>query len=579
MNISELKRDILLTFLVMLPLAHSDAFEQKIDSNKIYSLDKKVFYVLDSETHQENICKASYQKITLFDAKNLKAKKSWSAYLHRRELFQKYLLAPYAVVLENNKKASNCEFEFKIRSLNIIAPNDSGRSTSGFQPGNIIFSIEPSAGSPYVRHIFVIDSGLKEIAWHQDIESYQLQKIHQIVVRPDGLIEVTASKNGETVQILIDPNQEYEKKKTTNLETIGKYFSIKNFFRLDQITDKLVSIIHSEPISDLEHFVVGCEISDQNFRRLRVFFGDMCIFLEDGSYISGSERGVSLVLANGTVAWQRSDILPHHQINLSNDGKSVLILNYERVPDFICGITKSVSFVVLNLKSGATEREYSVWKRKEYFYKELNFHLGRSQIQPPSNVECFYGHMNSFYEVPSNSNQNKFEYLKPGNYIVNGSGGHILFFDHLMTKIVYKMKTSDLFEGDLHDVQVTGEGKILVYSNLGPVGGAQKTTISLVDPESKSVETLFPKPDKNLILNKLQTRPFLGLRQGGVQLLDKEVLFSINPGDGGSWVFLMSNQGALNLVKKYSSNGATENFSIQQIKHLNLSAFLRKNML
>ncbi len=102
-----------------------------------------------------------------------------------------------------------------------------------------------------------------------------------------------------------------------------------------------------------------------------------------------------------------------------------------------------------------------------------------------------YMHMNSFYEIPPN--RSKHPAFKAGNYIVNSVLPHAIFvFDRELKKILW---TKRFPGGDdkvfLHDVQVEPSGKLLIYSNRGPLNNFLHSTIEEYDPVTDSARVLY----------------------------------------------------------------------------------------
>src|SRR3990167_7448995 len=81
-------------------------------------------------------------------------------------------------------------------------------------------------------------------------------------------------------------------------------------------------------ISTNKHYVIGCNIYDENLKLIKSFVGDLCIFLDDGSFIStmGGESKITRFGPTGEKTWERNFFV-HHSLVLSNDKKRVLFLS------------------------------------------------------------------------------------------------------------------------------------------------------------------------------------------------------------------------------------------------------------
>lgn len=325
--------------------------------------------------------------------------------------------------------------------------------------------------------------------------------------------------------------------------------------------------------------IIRCTILNMSGDVLRTFPGSRCVFLPDGSVLSGKARTLTFYDSSMTQLWQ----LPmenHHQINLSLDGKLFLVM------------TSSLrQRETLKVRYDRLEVMDRTGKRLKYFdfydhYEDINRRIGKRKApyvligesmreHVPEDVKYEFSHANSFYEIPSNSNENKHAAFKKGNFIVNvnvaDSEGILLILDKDLKKILWSMKQPKTKNNltSLHDVQFLPSGKLLAYTNLSPQSQGDFSSIDEIDPLTGKVTNLYvDSAPKN----------FFSPYCGGVQKLDSGHLLISDITNEHGRAFEVDKKGKriwqIDNPQK-GTNGKPDIF--QQIKREDLEAFLKNN--
>lgn len=197
-------------------------------------------------------------------------------------------------------------------------------------------------------------------------------------------------------------------------------------------------------------------------RERKVFPGARCLFLEDGSLISSSDHSITLISPAHKVVWDKPGIY-HHQINLSSDGKRILTLKSEVVERDGKKVRDDV-FEVLDMSGRVlfTRRAVDV-------ITEAGEKLVRESASPilrDLKADEESGHFNSIYEIPENRLSKSAPALAAGNIIVNSLWVGYFILTPDLKKVLHHRKLTTSYTHEVHDVQVTKDGRILLFNNF-----------------------------------------------------------------------------------------------------------------
>ncbi len=273
----------------------------------------------------------------------------------------------------------------------------------------------------------------------------------------------------------------------------------------------------ANPIWKSLTFINGCTTYDFDGKNLRNFPGQFCIFLDDGTILSASEKSLKRISKDKEVAWE---ILGHfhHQMNLSHDGKRILALSSEVISDK-SGPSRDDVFLVISLEGKIIYKQSGLEVLKFNNQMPLNWPANppwRDQLK----VKFDKGHFNSIHEIPKIENPNTADFMKEGNVIVNSLSLGTFVLSPDLKRVLYAKKNPFSLNHQVHDVQATTDGNFLLFNNLvyGSKFSAKFSAIQKYDPVTGTVNFEFIANPKTL---------FYSPACGGVQMLDKDhVLFS-----------------------------------------------------
>lgn len=281
----------------------------------------------------------------------------------------------------------------------------------------------------------------------------------------------------------------------------------------------LVNGARADLIDDLKSEKVwvqnGCDIYTTS-RTVKKFPGKMCIFLNDGSFISASEMFIRKFSPKNTIVWQIPGMF-HHQINLSHDKTSILALSSE-VAVVSGRAERNDVFLKIDLDGKILARRSAMDLLKSqnlfplYWDNEKILEIVKAKVET--------SHFNSIYEVPGNKNAEKAAFLKPGSVIVNSLSLGIFILSPDFNEVLYKKTFSFSHNHTVHDVQVNPEGEFLLYNNDNLIDSKDRvyhSAIQKYDPLKDVVTFEYTAKEKEL---------FFSPSCGGVQKYDDYIFFS-----------------------------------------------------
>jgi hypothetical protein len=310
-----------------------------------------------------------------------------------------------------------------------------------------------------------------------------------------------------------------------------------------------------------------------NGEHLKSFSGHICLFLDDGSYISADDQAIRRISATSKKIWEIKGNY-HHQLNLSYDKQKILALGSsifrkdERQDKFqIIALDGKILF----------EKNFS-----EYFSQTANFGLSlpMSKLTFIDDVGLTkeFSHFNSFYEIPDlPASQKRPSWMRLGNYIVNGLVHGYFILSPDLKEILYKAKFDNSPGHHVHDVQVTKRGTILYYNNLVKENSKNlKNILGGEEPELRYSGIYEVVPLTHKILRKFESNPkqmFFAWISGGVQELDDST-WIFNHFLSGTYIYDHNKKKMLN---SFATTNADfyQHLKIQQVNSADLSKFLK----
>lgn len=333
-----------------------------------------------------------------------------------------------------------------------------------------------------------------------------------------------------------------------------------------------------------KNLVAECIIFDHDFKVIKNFGGNSCVFLDDGSYVVSPDElapNIKKYSAEGDLQWNLG-IHSHHQIQLTNDKKSLLVLSSEGINEHWCRARYEV-FYILDLKTGRVLFRKSV---KDYlldFEKVFGLVNFKTSYFESSllNTNCIFTHYNTFRPVPVNSIEKAHPEFSHENFILNNNRSNILtIFDKKLTRPVWSEVPPINWTHGNHDVQFLPDGKFIFYQGehfFGP--GDIRMGIFRYDPLEHQLETIYPPGPNNYSRNY---SPFVNSSTIGGSVQKTEWGYLISHNDliwGGSFLFLDING---NLIRRVSNPhradfGLGRPFNTLQISEQDVSLFLQNN--
>lgn len=323
----------------------------------------------------------------------------------------------------------------------------------------------------------------------------------------------------------------------------------------------------------VRHFVSAATIFDENMIQIKSFPG-LGVFFDDGSYIlaiDGPKWVVVKYSPIGDVIWER-EFYTHHQLNLSNDKKRLLVMSGE-VRKVAEGTRNYDLFVVLDVETGKT-----LLQKSAYDFTAGSKFFSINRMFPDSTYLATGGamtHFNSFYEIPENAAAKFRPEFKKGNYIVNDALRACLLILDENLNLIYE---EELFPDNesMHDVQVLPDGKVLLYRGKNKIAGLIRTIIYKYDPLTKKTEVVFPE---NIL--KPEVPAYIGFSEskGSVEVTEEGYLISHNDSVHGGMIILTDKAGRLLKKMPYPEidKATGKPAGIQQIKQFHLTEFLENN--
>lgn len=346
--------------------------------------------------------------------------------------------------------------------------------------------------------------------------------------------------------------------------------------RLTLITSLILllssTVSFADPVKGLT-LAAGCRLYDLSGLNFKTFPGSMCLYMDDGNFISGNETALRMFNNKNEVVWEIKGHF-HHQINLTLDKQKILALS-SHVTGETGKISRQDKLMVIALDGKVLHERLMVDIMKEAKSPSIDWILD-------PHMRTFFGsgnevsHLNSMYEIPENKGFPKNEYLKKGNIVISGLETGIHFLTPDLSKVVHFIYLKDAILHSVHDVQVNPKGNLLFFNNAVKTNVKKRTdhpNWRAFNGHHSAIMEMDPKTQK--IVSKFEATPkemFYSKACGSVQELDKDTwLFThiLN----GTYIYSKSQKKMLySLPATHLSDHAF--IPIQQVKAWDLSKFL-----
>jgi hypothetical protein len=312
-------------------------------------------------------------------------------------------------------------------------------------------------------------------------------------------------------------------------------------------------------------FVVACDIYDLHGRVIKNFPGSYCKFLDDGTFISATERSMRRISSDRGVLWEVQGHF-HHAFNISLDGKKVLALGSEPVKRGTETL-RGGTFLVISVEDGKEiYRQSASLLLDKYGLKPLGWADSRN-FAPQQGIKNEMTHFNSIYEIGEVKRSDAPAYLRKGNYVVNGleHGAFILSSD--LKEFLFHFQNPFSFRHYVHDVQVRENGNFLMFTNRH-----HNNTHFNKGSAIQEVDVV----NNLLVFDFLSDPPSVFFSEccGGVQELSQDaLLFSDN--QNGAYIFSRRQRKLLRTLRSLHHRDGHQ-LRVQDVKAQDLRRFLSK---
>jgi hypothetical protein len=315
-------------------------------------------------------------------------------------------------------------------------------------------------------------------------------------------------------------------------------------------------------LEQISHFHLAdqCSIYNMQGKWVRRYPGTYCYFESDGHLLMTDTKVLEFYNKDMVKLWDLKGHF-HHQINKTHDGDYLLMSS--TVEKYRTSKTRFDKFIKVD-RNGKVISTFSFYDH----LKELTKGLSASDLDilapftwdqsNKSLADYEFSHANSFYEIPPNSSTES--ELAAGNFIINSVGfNRIIILDKELKNILrIIIPTSTL----RHDVQVTADGDILIYSN------------AIEEKNIKAAIRIRTYPD--MLEKWVYRRNVASLNSaicGGAQILNKDLMLftEINSKKSKAIILDSASKTEIAEVELQDTLGS------QQIKVQDLTRFLQFN--
>jgi hypothetical protein len=258
----------------------------------------------------------------------------------------------------------------------------------------------------------------------------------------------------------------------------------------------------------------GCSIYTPTGFQQAVLPGNICLFMDDGSFYTATDESIRHISVENAVKWEIKGHF-HHQVNFSTNKDKILALSSEIIEHQ--GLKQRADkFMVISLDGKILHQQTSAPLLEKFGLPALR-RPSSPQIQATLKVDHEMSHFNSFYEIPQIKLKNPPAYLKKGNFVVNSLWLGVFFLSHDLSQVLHHYQNKFSLYHNVHDVQITGDGTLLLFNN--------------VSSESKRLKNFSTIQEIDLLNNRpvfeFKAKPeemFFSQYCGGVQSLNADLL-------------------------------------------------------
>lgn len=360
-------------------------------------------------------------------------------------------------------------------------------------------------------------------------------------------------------------------------------FSKNHFVYMINIVVALVLILISLPSFaqtwKKSQLIVGCNIFTITGKPIRTFPGNICVFLNDGSFLSITNNSLRKINHKSHTEWEISGNF-HHQLNLTTDGKKILALSSGLVTS-PKGPFREDKFLIISMDGKILHQQSftEITKQIKVYEFDEKAQTTHEVIIEGTKVNKEISHFNSFYEIPPFKREGSQPvWLKEGNFIINGLSQGMIILSSDLQKVLHEEGFTNSIHHRVHDVQINKKGNILYFNNLvnengitfDYLGGADSLSNIKLFSGIYEIDALTKKVIHRFVANPPQT--FYSWISGGIQELDDDT-WLFNHFLIGSYIYSKKTNGIL--MYAVSTNADYVNFKpSQQTKAQNLNKFL-----
>lgn len=300
-------------------------------------------------------------------------------------------------------------------------------------------------------------------------------------------------------------------------------------------------------------FLEGCRILNSNLEEVRVLPGERCLLLPSGDYISATSTKLRYYAKDNSIRWEVDGEF-HHQMNLSHDGKRILVLGFHHTKGATDAL-RSDRFMIYSLAGQLLNSTTADVLLKAAGLMVASFPAGKATATTPV---LEFSHFNSFYEIPPQQDSDSSD-LRAGDLVLNGmrQGTFIVTPD---LKRLVKLVRLPAHDHLVHDVQATPRGTLLYFNNV------IKGTIEV---RSSAIEEIMPTTGKLLWQIKSDLGPlFHSPICGSVQKISDDLVFFTHA-HSGAYLYSFAAKKIVWSTIRFQTNGSAIRV-VQQVKLLQL---------
>ena len=347
------------------------------------------------------------------------------------------------------------------------------------------------------------------------------------------------------------------------------------------------TLAFAEPIGT-KHYKTACFIYDENFKPLRSFSGERCVFMDDGSFVTINAylQTIEKYSPEGDLQWRRKKEYTNHQASLSFDKKRLLILSSEAVHEKVC-YAHYIVLLILDVKTGKTVARKSLRDDRKLLFEKTgksleSYGASKGMDEDVTKVNCHGTLFNGFNEIPTNSMAAENPAFSEGNYILtNYDSKYAFIIDKALKKIVW---SGELYKGEsspFHNAQVRPDGLIMAYVGEFKIAdGTNHFAVIKYDPRKQTTAIILP--DNPALRSKNKPQGFThSIRAGSVQAIKGGYLIGHNDANrGGHFLFTDFDGNILKSVPNPATDPASKHpATLQDVLELDLSQFLQNYQL